>query len=482
MAMRKLLAMAVLAMAMGKKFRSDEPVFSGRTSLMDMWEPMLALDPSSNNMYVFSTNNYGVRGCVYCGIDPILFKRTTDAGETWEKINDFEWEYLDEGYGTTETADAVVVIDDKGTLLATYMRDWNITFKASYDQGKSWTQPQIISGDLQADKNWISISPSDQNRLYATFNSQWPFEVHSFDQGKTWSNPQVLDTITGNYFFACGSVVRRDGTAFIAYAAVDDGPLSNTSYAMVYSSDDDFATWTSHTIAEWNGYQACPDWAECGDDYLNGACSIGIDVADNVYYVYNGYADGEVDQQVFLSYMPAGSTIFSAPILVSDAPVNAGVFVGFPMVAGGRKNGDVKVTWMDNRTGMWNIYFRESDDFTTFTEESERLSTYNKFSFQSKDGFVFPYGDYGMMLVDENGHTHVVWGEGLGHYAGGTVMYTTTKPKSDGSGGLSNQSIVIITCIVSFVFGMGLAAVGMFFIMRSTRHSTDKAHLTSSNL
>ncbi len=179
---------------------------------------------------------------------------------------------------------------DNGVLLATYMSDWNITFKRSLNRGQSWSSPIYVSGTLQADKNWISMDPSDQSTLYVTFNSMWPYEVHSFDQGESWSEPLQLDEIEGTYFFGCGSVVRSDGTSFIAYTAVADGNFS-TSYARVYSSNDHFSTFTVHQIDYWTGFQECPVWADCGSDYLNGACSLSIDAGDNVYYTYNAYSN-----------------------------------------------------------------------------------------------------------------------------------------------------------------------------------------------
>lgn len=205
-----------------------------------MWEPMIVRDSSNDLIYIFATNNYGVRGCVDCAIDPILFRKTSDYGESWDQINNFTWEYLDRGYGTPELADSVVVADKIGTLYATYMRNWNISFSKSSDQGKTWSTPYLISGDLKSDKNWISIDPNNQNILYATFNSVLPYEVHSNDGGDTWSSPLLLDTTDEVYFFGCGSVVRSDGAAFIAYGAIADEDSTSPSYAVVYGFTDNF--------------------------------------------------------------------------------------------------------------------------------------------------------------------------------------------------------------------------------------------------
>lgn len=418
------------------------------------------------------------------------YSKTKDNGHSWEQINNFNWEYLDLGKDVEETADAVVVADDSGKLYATFMRDWNITFKSSSDGGKTWSEPLYISGELQSDKNWMSISPNSPETIFVTFNSNWPYEVHSTDNGKTWTEPNKLDQIDGNYFFACGSVVRSDGTAFIAYAAVlDEEAPGPYTYAKVYSSNDNFASVTIHTIDYWAGYQACPEWADCGTDYLNGGCSLGIDGGDNVYYTYNAYANHGVNStntnmEVFLSYMLADASAFSTPVAVSDAPVRGDlVYVSFPLVAGGSMSGDVRVAWMDNRTGMWNLFYRESLDFFSTDEtstNSTRLSNYDKFTFQSSDGFVFPYGDYGSMQVDAQDNTHVVWGEGLGHYAGGTVMYATSanskkSGSDDDASALSHEQSLVLTGLLSFIGGMILAVLISYLFQFSGKNCAKKS-------
>jgi hypothetical protein len=381
---------------------------------------MIAQDPSTNDIYIFATNNYGVRGCVTCASDPILFRRTSNNGKSWETINEFAWEYLDRAEGIDATADAVVVIDKAGVLYATYMTGWNISFSKSTDSGQTWSPRLLLSGDLTADKNWISVDPIQQNKLYTTFNSRLPYEVHSTTSGDTWSTPQLLDDIEDVYFFGCGSVVRSDGTAFIAYGAIaeEEAPAGTFSYALVYSSSDGFETFTRHQIDYWIGLQSCPEWAGCEPDFLNGGCSLSLDQDDNVYYIYNAYPDhgdtvsSRVQQGIFLSTLTSTNTNFSTPILVSDTPTSSGTvsYVGFPMVAGGLESGDVHIVWMDNRTGMWNVWYRSSDNFFDPSQgggeeaASIRLSTSDQFTaFQNSDGFEFPYGDYGMMIVDKKG-------------------------------------------------------------------------------
>jgi hypothetical protein len=87
----------------------------------------------------------------------------------------------------------------------------------------------------------------------------------------------------------------------------------------------------------------------------------------------------------------------------------------FPLVACGNTSGDVRVAWFDNRTSFWNVYYRESlDGGNTFSPEvvlSNDDSAKLPWKSTSGMGFLWPFGDYGQMLVDSEGFTQAVWGE-----------------------------------------------------------------------
>jgi len=123
----------------------------------------------------------------------------------------------------------------------------------------------------------------------------------------------------------------------------------------------------------------------------------------------------------------AAPGVWGPAIDFSDAPIDRYIYHDYPLVAAGRNEGEIRVAWMDNRTSWWNLWYRETTDYGKSWTTPVCLSTLNAdlvpLGFQSKDGFLFPYGDYGGMLVDRKGNTHVTWGEGFGWYAGGTVMY-----------------------------------------------------------
>lgn len=251
-------------------------------------------------------------------------------------------------------------------------------------------------------------------------------------------------------------------------------------------------------ISQFKDTQKCPEWAECGSDFFTGSCSIAIsqDSDSTVYYMYGGddtTTQDSTETRAMFTYLANSDvtdpvTAFAQPVDISDAPLNEGVYHGFVLLATGATAGDVRAAWMDNRTGMWNIYYRESSDFgATWSSPSVRLSWSTGFSFQDEDGFLFPYGDYGSMTVAPNGMTHIVWGEGLGWYAGGTVMHSY-QSKSGSSGGSNSEGkawsegewitlYVVVTCVASLVIG----AVGALFIVGYFSSKSESTVLLSTD-
>jgi hypothetical protein len=56
-------------------FGFDIPVFSGDV-LLDTWEPQVLVS-RDNVVTVFALNQGGVRACLECGADPIIYRQTS---------------------------------------------------------------------------------------------------------------------------------------------------------------------------------------------------------------------------------------------------------------------------------------------------------------------------------------------------------------------------------------------------------------------
>jgi len=481
------LFLAVVCLAFSIRFEQEINLFDQ----LDTWEPQIIT--SGDTVLVTATNVGGIRACLDCGADPIIYKRSTDNGKTFESN-----EYIYSGE-LTWFADSVVAKDKEGNMYITYIgfekyNPWNILFQKSFDNGETWSDPVVSSCGVSADKNWIGVDQNDNNNIYVTFNSQFPYASTSTDNGETWNGPVRMDIQEGNYFYAGGVAVRSTGEVFYAYVATPMGndtqdevgqsygnygyyqddaytvfnqTNSNFTYARVYSSIDQGLHFKKYNISTWKDNQKCPAWAECNDDFFTGSCQLTIGKDDDVYYIYNGddNSTDTVETRVMLTILGADDTKFSEPVDVSDAPLDANVYHVSVMIASNPSAaGDIRIAWMDNRTSAWNVYYRESKDGGETFSDSVKLSTMNEYSYQSEDGFQFPYGDYGSLTVDENGLSKIVWGEGLGWYAGGSVYYAAQKRSDTSSSQLPGYAIALIVIAVLVFVGF----LFMFYRMKSS--------------
>ena len=81
---------------------------------------------------------------------------------------------------------------------------------------------------------------------------------------------------------------------------------------------------------------------------------------------------------------------------------------------------------MDTRTGNhWNTWYRSSTNAgSTWSPETRLSSNVTGYDYIFTDGFSSPYGDYYEMDIDNQGVTHVVWGEGQSYSGHGSVWYS----------------------------------------------------------
>jgi len=100
----------------------------------------------------------------------------------------------------------------------------------------------------------------------------------------------------------------------------------------------------------------------------------------------------------------------------------------FPAIAAAGK-GDVRISWMDARAAdggqdKWNVYYRSSTNGGATWSNEVDLSTYVAgYTYIFPDGFRYPFGDYYEMDIDEQGTTHLVFGEGNSYDSPGSIWY-----------------------------------------------------------
>ena len=119
---------------------------------------------------------------------------------------------------------------------------------------------------------------------------------------------------------------------------------------------------------------------------------------------------------------------WSSRVALSTA--GAGVDHAFGAVAAGSLPGDFRVVWQDDRNGTdrWNTWFRRTrDSGVSWTDEVRLSDLGNGAPYKHPEGYLFPYGDYLELAVDEGGTTHAVWGEGTNWIGRGGTWYSRGK-------------------------------------------------------
>lgn len=464
---------------------------------MNTWDP--ALTVASGKAFIFSTNINGVRACSSCtAVNPIVYRvREIKSGGyvADEGAEIFSWTYLDRSTsGSGSNAHAKVlhaVTKEDGNpnnplLLASYLRNSSIVYQSSTDLGETWTSAVTVSrsGEV-AELSQLTVNPNNSNALFISYNAPLPYATSSTDGGQTWSTPHTLDLTESQRYKPCGAVHRQtESRVFFGYTVIG----ATTSYNRVYSSVDNFNHYQNNNVHEWSSAlnQRCPESAHCPVDqqqqqqqeeeeeednfFLAGGCALDVDELDTVYHVAVVPSATARNKAVILSLSLVGTSNFSTPIVVYSGDEDTAV--AFPTVTCGHGAGDVRVAWMDNRTGLWNVWYRESlDGGKTWRAPEVRVSNYNSFGFQEDSGFLFPYGEAISMEVDARDQTHIVWGEGYGWQTGGTVMYATTIAMPSTSS-ISLAGVLILTGFFSAFAGVLAGAGVMYWYKNRVQAST----------
>lgn len=258
-----------------------------------VWEnisPPISLDPNA-----FDGQNYGAQTIVAAPSDPSIVYlgtcyqgiwRTTDGGDSWEKVNvGVHGDNLDTGRNWTLAVDPT----DADTLYTVAGYGFEQGIWKSRDGGRNWRQilPDSVAEQATADIYSVTIDPADPQHLIAGSHSGWaggPSSgvLETLDGGRTWTiHPPQPSWGTGHYVFFLDSTTWLLTTQFDGFWRTEDGganwqqvtkvnmvhggnQLYRTENGVLYSgaastmlrSDDDGRTWTEVGPASSDGYYA----------------------------------------------------------------------------------------------------------------------------------------------------------------------------------------------------------------------------------
>jgi Neuraminidase (sialidase) len=400
--------------------RDPAPGWTGETILNetgDDWEPAAAADPNGPYVYVLHNRYGGQRACRNCPDPAMILHVSRDGGRTFGRER-----FLCDCHGVKGQYDPQIeVVPDTGDVYAVWMNDFNISFSASRDHGRTWSDPTPVHPDVRwGDKPILTVS-DDGADVYVGFNGPTAGDSYvssSHDGGATWS---AVRTGTGErYYFAYGGDVADDGAVVFteisfSYTGPDD-EAEGQIFVHALVSNDGGTTWRDTIVDALELGVPCTS-KSCYPDYYDSGPALTADDDDDLVMVYNGASEPGGPRTVYARASTDHGVTWGDPIRLSRVGVNA----AFP-AAVGVSDDEVRMWFMDQRTGRWNVRYRRSVDLGSTWTRSVRLSDATSgTAYKTRTGFTEVYGDYGEIVVTSTGDTIAVWGEGSSYFGPGGI-------------------------------------------------------------
>jgi hypothetical protein len=357
----------------------------------DGWEPAIAADPSAPYVYAGWMQYAGNH--VF-----IAFRVSSDGGATWGTMRPL----FDVNQGQY---DICLVTTSSGAVYASYMQGNHIMFQKSTDHGATFTAPIQVSGGTWADKPWIATS-ANGNDVYITWTTRGNlYAVNSHNAGNTWSAPLKVTNESGMYYFSNGGTVLPNGTAVMVGSEYpESGNVTGQTGPIpiaVFRTTNGGTSWT----------RSVPDTLFTGATYATSSVTtVASDANGTLVLVYSGSLAVGGNGHVFVRRSTDSGATWSARTELTNS---AGGADATSVAAAGKGNGQFAVTWMDARTGAWNVFYRGSTDGgSTWSADVDISDATGGAPYKTASGFGLPYGDYDMVAINSAGKVVAASGEG----------------------------------------------------------------------
>jgi hypothetical protein len=358
----------------------------------DGWEPAVAADPAQP--YVYSA------WMQYSGPGVSIYERTSaDGGSTWGPAAP-----LCASCGKGEY-DVTLATATTGAVYATYMQGNHIEFTKSTNHAATWSTPLQISGGTWADKPWMTTSANgvDVYVMWATRGNA--YAVSSHNSGASFSAPvQITNEQYIYYYPNGGTVLTTNGTVVMAAAEYPEkgnntkntGPIN----IVAFRSTNGGVSWQRTVV----------DVLNTGASFATSSvATVASDASGNLVLLYSGSTSVGANGKVYVRRSSDSGATWSA---ATELTTSAGGADATSVAAAG-KGSEFVITWMDKRTGAWNVWERQSTDGgVTWTPDAKVSDAVSGASYKTSLGFGFPYGDYDTVAINSAGKAVAVTGEG----------------------------------------------------------------------
>lgn len=390
----------------------------------DDWEPSITSDRFGHIYAMYK--HYDVSGgqtCTGCNLH-MLFQRSSDGGHTWSKPRAIAPIPIK---GKSGQDDPQIVVDpvDGRTVWASFMVNFPKAYIAvvkSTDFGETWSSPTTVSPQPpHFDKDELTVRGKTVAIAYDDGFNTWC--SISLDGGQHWTIHEIFPGDDAFFMsLSAGGGIDSHGNLFFSWNSFDkahskkgNGPVK----LWVSKSTDNGVHWTRTVFATSGAPLPC---RPCGFSYLSAQDAIAIGNDDTIYLLWNSSVEvtNFAPERIFFAKSTDDGHTYSTRVDVSDAP--AGVEHCFPAITAGRSPGDVRIGWMDKRTGAWNLFFRQSTDGGSHFTSTVRISGYVPgYAYLTPAGYNLPYGDYFQLTVDQENQTQMVFGEGPNYQGPGNI-------------------------------------------------------------
>ncbi len=384
----------------------------------DDWEPAVASD-GAGNVYVFYNHIGGVPGCPGCGSPSNLIQVSHDGGTTFSAPTPIT-------VNSAGQYDPQVKVNQTGAVFVSYLLGKDTVVQRSTDHGATWTKPIAVNVGMRqgpTDKDGLAV---DGSNVYVGFDvAQRFFVAVSHDGGNTF-NVSMLNRHTIGWTLNGGTAVGPDGSVYMTWESVQEsGNALGPEAVLVTYSHDHGRTWNlSYVDQNLPPGPPCGWPQSCGWGFLNTESQITVDGTGVVYDLYSAPTAYQGSPYIWLKASSDGGEHWSATRQMINGD-GTGAWHVFPTIEAGASN-DIRVAWMDNRTGMFNVWYRSSSDggiADSWSPEVQVSQYAVGFSYITPKGFAFPYGDYFILNLDPGGTVQMAWGEGPNYNGPGNVFY-----------------------------------------------------------
>lgn len=388
----------------------------------DDWEPAVAVDPDGDVVYQMTTR-YSPGGGAGAPDPAMIFRRSVNGGRTWEADV-----FMDVVSGTQN--DPILEAAEGGIVYAAWLHGYTpgVKIARSDDNGVNWSNPVTIVGPgappSWSDKPVVACSRDGQD-VYVAFNASDSYVSASHDFGQTFA-PPVRTNSDNRYWFHTSGAVGPGGEVYFGATDYSQNYHGNARVRLIQSADGG-VSWTTSLVDVSAELPDCNWSPSCPFGFLGPSVGLAVDAAGVILVAYNaGNTPGQ--EQMIYARTSADGVNWSSRVALSTA--GAGVDHAFGAVAAGSLPGDFRVVWQDDRNGTdrWNTWFRRTrDSGVSWTDEVRLSDLGNGAPYKHPEGYLFPYGDYLELAVDEGGTTHAVWGEGTNWIGRGGTWYLRGK-------------------------------------------------------